>query len=66
MDGRRLRVVAAAEEVVVLVVAATLGVELVGFQSRAAEKRGIGRCEEEFDGPAVVAAPRVRKGDCLK
>jgi hypothetical protein len=64
VDGRRRRVVVV---VVLLEVegATALGVELVGFQRRAAEKRGTGRCEEE-ELAAAATAPRVRKGDCLK
>lgn len=47
MEGRRLRVVA------------PLGVELVGFQRRAAESRRSGQC-----GALDAAAARLRKGDC--
>lgn len=47
VEGRRLRVVD------------VLGVEFVGFQSRAAESRWLGRC-------AVDVGARLRKGDCGK
>lgn len=50
MDGRLLRAEVEGS--------GPLGVEFVGFQRRAAERRRRGRAL------SAAAAPRVRKGDC--